>query len=325
MNKNKINWILILQAWAMLWVVIGHSRVGTEPGWPQYANALYYFASSFHMPLFIFVSGYLFYITRINKKWPYWRMIKEKLERLGIPFVVFTAAALVLKSIFSSEMERPVTLNLSNFLHGFLYPADSPMAEMWFIATLFWMFLLYPLWQILCSKAIYSIVGMTVLILIGTIGKIPTELFCLNRASYMAMYFFCGVCFARFKLTSYIFDIKKCVCSLVVCVTLYSIAAYFDNIVFTSYIGIMMSLALSIILDKLYAHIFSSYRNYTYQIFLLGIFGQVFVNILYRHSQCPFIIGYLIAIIIGLYMPVVVAKIIEKVNWKPLKMSIGLK
>lgn len=50
--KKKINWLLILQGWAMLWVVIGHSPISLD-NMPSYVRILYDFAYSFHMPLFI--------------------------------------------------------------------------------------------------------------------------------------------------------------------------------------------------------------------------------------------------------------------------------
>lgn len=66
-NKQKINWLLILQGWAMLWVVIGHSFLGKAGQGPGWENALFHIAYSFHMPLFMLISGYLFHYTRLSK------------------------------------------------------------------------------------------------------------------------------------------------------------------------------------------------------------------------------------------------------------------
>lgn len=66
MAEKKINWLLILQGWAMLWVVIGHSFLGVFKEGPAWENALCTFAYSFHMPLFMLVSGWLFYLTRLK-------------------------------------------------------------------------------------------------------------------------------------------------------------------------------------------------------------------------------------------------------------------
>ena len=71
MGRKKITWILILQAWAMLWVVIGHSplKMPISESDPFYVNILYDIAYSFHMPLLVLVSGYLFYMTRMESNW----------------------------------------------------------------------------------------------------------------------------------------------------------------------------------------------------------------------------------------------------------------
>lgn len=66
MAKSIINWLLILQAWAMLLVVVGHAYVGLQGQGPAWENALFHFAYSFHMPLFMLVSGWLFYLTRLE-------------------------------------------------------------------------------------------------------------------------------------------------------------------------------------------------------------------------------------------------------------------
>ena len=58
----------------MLWVVIGHSPLSVtafassfDADCHECALFLKKVAYSFHMPLFIMISGYLFYITRIDK------------------------------------------------------------------------------------------------------------------------------------------------------------------------------------------------------------------------------------------------------------------
>ena len=67
-EKKRINWRVILQGWAMLWVVIGHAFLGVVGEGPVWENSLVHFAYSFHMPLFMLVSGWLFYLTRLNDR-----------------------------------------------------------------------------------------------------------------------------------------------------------------------------------------------------------------------------------------------------------------
>ena len=66
----------------MLWVVIGHSplKMPISGNDPVYVKILYDIAYSFHMPLFVFVSGYLFFMTRMESNWGggYFIIIKDK-------------------------------------------------------------------------------------------------------------------------------------------------------------------------------------------------------------------------------------------------------
>ena len=144
-EKKKINWLLILQGWAMLWVVIGHlGPTASFDEYPGYAMFLWNTAYSFHMSLFIAISGFLFYLTRLdNDKWTYWATLKEKLVRFGIPFVVFTLVALVLKSVFAGSVDRATTLSVGEFVNAILYPYNGPMREFWFLATIMWYFALF--------------------------------------------------------------------------------------------------------------------------------------------------------------------------------------
>ena len=103
-SRKKITWLLLLQSWAMLWVVIGHSPLSVpnlssafDTDYHECAMFLKKIAYSFHMPLFIMISGYLFYITRINKGSQYKKTLSDKFVRLGIPYVFFTVFAFFLK------------------------------------------------------------------------------------------------------------------------------------------------------------------------------------------------------------------------------------
>lgn len=142
-EKKKINWLLILQGWAMLWVVIGHAFLGKPGEGPQWENELFNFAYSFHMPLFMLVSGWLFYLTRLrlNKntlsQWTCCAIVKDKAVRLLISGLVFCIVSFALKVAFPGEMSRQVGLNVNDVAHAFLYPYDNPFREFWFIAPCF--------------------------------------------------------------------------------------------------------------------------------------------------------------------------------------------
>ena len=349
MAKKKINWLLILQGWAMLWVVIGHSFLGKAGEGPEWENALFHFAYSFHMPLFMLVSGWLFYLTRLKaytpvwggqfsvsgerlaKKWTYWEIVKDKSMRLLLPGLVFTVISFALKLVFPGEMSRQVGLNANDIIHTILYPYDNPFREFWFIATLFWFFLLTPLWIIALTKD-WTKWGMLAVLAVLHFWHPAVELLCIGRVFSFAIWFYLGLLISEEDFVDkYLADAKWLV--LIDGIAVYAISrlmVYGEwNLEAASFLGtmggIILSFGLALIADKYIPKLFCGFRNYTYQIFLMGILAQMFVKIMYRHISMPYVGAYLLCLLAGLYVPVLVSKVIEKINWKPLSLCVGLK
>lgn len=194
MATKKINWILILQAWAMAWVVIGHSPVTSlQMSQPTYVETLYHIAYSFHMPLFILVSGYLFHLTRIEKNVGWVNMFVDKLKRLGIPFLVFTFIALAMKSMFSGDMERPTELGIKEYVLAIIYPSEGPLNEMWFVAVLFWLFALQPVWQYSLKNYKSELLCLSILIILHFLPLRFLNVFEFWKALTYGIYFYSGI------------------------------------------------------------------------------------------------------------------------------------
>ena len=117
----------------MLWVVVGHVFLGKYRGGPEWETLLNNFAYSFHMKLFMLVSGYLFYKTRMvparpsgGNLWQYKDIVIDKIKRLLLPGVVFTIIAFVVKLAVPGEVNRQTGLNMQEIVHWIFYPYDNP-------------------------------------------------------------------------------------------------------------------------------------------------------------------------------------------------------
>lgn len=320
--------MLILQGWAMSWVVIGHSTLEDPGQGPVWENTLYHIAYSFHMPLFMLVSGWLFYLTRLKVKenaphtqWPYCKIVKDKTQRLLLPGIVFSVVAFVVKMVFPGEMSRQTGLSFSEVAHAYLYPYDNPLRELWFIVTLFWFFTLTPFWYYVIRNS-YTKWGC--LALLGCIHfiNIEIDILCIGRVLSFAIWFYLGIIISKEEWAEK--NVSKWpVLTLLVGVVVYIVGKYSISFV-TTIGGIIFSFGFALIADKCIPKLFCSFRNYTYLIFLIGIFAQILVKIVYRHINTPYLLTYLLCIIAGLYVPVLVSKIIEWINWKPLLLCVGL-
>lgn len=325
----------------MLWVVIGHAGPANHiEEFPLFAQTLWNFAYSFHMPLFIMISGFLFYITRINSsKWTYWPMMKEKLIRFGIPFVVWTIFAMIIKSVFSSEVERATTISVGEFLNAILYPYNGPMREFWFLGVIIWMFVLFPIWKV-SLKNYCTIIITSILLVLFYFNSPNTDFLALNHVSKHISHFWWGLLAAKAYLCINNQDKKESLGRLIIplfektigvlAIVIVSFTAYYITISFEySYLpaifGSSLSLGVCLLLYMIWPSVFSSFRNYTYQIYLLGLFAQEVVKMVRLKLGLPFEPMYVVSIFAGLYIPVLISLLIEKINWKPLKLCIGLK
>lgn len=324
MIKKKINWLLILQGWAMLWVVIGHSFVGGHLKGPEWESAITSFAYTFHMPLFMLISGWLFYLTRLSRgghKWTYWEIIYDKSVRLLLPGLVFSLVAFAVKIAVPGEVARQTGFSLKEIIEAFLYPYNNPFRELWFIVALFWLFMLTPFWQIVLKKKWSMWLTLLLLIFVHFVHP-ETMLLSIDRVGMHAMWFFLGIVICKEDIVERVF-LKSPWITMIVGLVLYFADAY---IPLSGTIGlIVFSFGLALIADKYLPSLFCGFRNYTYQIFLIGIFAQMAVKIAYRHLSMPYVVAYLMCIILGLYIPVLLSKLIEKINWKPLSLCVGLK
>lgn len=327
--NNRINWLLILQGWAMLWVVIGHAPLGEPGGGPAWENVLYNFAYSFHMALFMLVSGWLFYLTRLKsymsngeRTWDYKMIIKDKAIRLIIPGLFFSIIALILKAVFPGEMTREVSLNFHDIINTYLYPDTNPLAEIWFVITLFWFFLLTPIWKIGLNKKWTMWVSMGIILIIHFYHP-KSDFLCLEHVFDYAIWFYSGLVISKTDLATRLFGVYSGM-SILAGFLLLIVGNHFHPFVSTVG-GIILSFGIAFILDRYIPRAFYTFRNYTYQIFLMGIFAQILIKILFKHSELPYIPAYLLCIAAGLYVPVIVSKIVEWLDWKPLLLCFGLK
>lgn len=327
-ERQKINWLLILQAWAMLWVVIGHSGPSaTFDDYPAYAMHIWTIAYSFHMSLFITISGFLFYLTRLdNERWSYWATMKEKLVRFGIPFVVFTLVALVLKSIFAGSVDRATTLSFGELVNAILYPYNGPMREFWFLATIMWYFALFPIWKIILKNRWLEIITLMGLVVVSVLSP-NSDFLAIRHVCQYAFFFYFGILCAKLYKGDPTYITKRFFAplALIIGITLYSIGRLFPIPVITPLGGAILSLGICLILERINSNTFCGFRNYTYQIYLLGIFFNVMVTMLRTKFGLPFAPMYVISLLLGLYMPVLISKVLERFNWMPLLLCVGLK
>lgn len=220
-------------------------------------------------------------------------------------------------------MKRSVELSFKQIINSVLYPASNPLGEMWFIITLFIIFLFYPVfkWSLQWNKCIVS-VWITALLLNLFFPK-DIEILCFSQVAYYLVYFYSGLLF--FKFDAYKYTDTKCffVVSLMFFV-LFNILVL--PVIFLTFTGIAFSVALCLLLSHYRTRLYSSFRDYTFQIFLMGLFFQMGIRFLYVKLDNELLYWplYVLSILLALYMPVLISKMIQKIESPFIHQCFGL-
>lgn len=133
-----------LKGYACLLVIFGHVILGIETSGiavPAAIPVTEKFLWSFHIDLFMFLSGFVYSLTGgwISKKTRF-SFIKNKFFSLAVPYFVFAALYIIVNSLTPG-------VNNQNSLKDILTLWYKPIAQYWFIFALFWLFVIYTVFS----------------------------------------------------------------------------------------------------------------------------------------------------------------------------------
>lgn len=324
--KKRIDWISILQGWSILLVVIGHvnlTDIFLDPQTPvvTYITKVIY---QFHMALFMFIAGFLLYKTKLAKNISYITMIREKVVKLLIPYFILTSGTFLLKYIAGSFMKRKVEFTFDSIFNAYFMGWQNPLKELWFIPTIFLLFLLYPLYKQFIKNIYFSIL-FTIASVLLTIYTFDIPFFYISTALIYLLYFYIGIIGAKYEITQYLnsWYVFAGISSIFILIN--ALFPIFPPIIL-AFIGIIFSISFCLNVAKLKPNLFSSFRDYSYQIYLLGFFFQMALKYVYKKYDSEFIYISLsiVSVYLGLYLPVIISKIVKSFKNRYLTLSLGL-
>jgi len=327
--KERIQWLALLRGLNIILVVIGHVQlVNMLTGENHFfCRALSFPFHPIRMPLFIFISGGLLYLSRIRKEIPTKALYKDKFQRIVIPFVFFVVVYYLIKCVFNQFVKTPIELSWTNFLESFVYYRGHSSQSLWFLAVLMFLMLMYPLFCYLCKnkyKMIAFLLFCCAIFFIDTNLESRWNVFYILEVQHYMVYFFFGIFFFRFELYKYIGNIGI----LLVLVLLYAACYYFSLGLLTSIVGIFMMCSLCLRIGQYFPNMFSSFREYIFQIYLMSLPFQTFVElILWKklfYNEQLFFVFFGLNLLSGLYIPVLISKVVERCKIKSIRLCFGL-
>ncbi|KAF1298816.1 hypothetical protein BAU15_14125 [Enterococcus sp. JM4C] len=311
-----------LQNFGIFLVVLGHSLptegITSPVAW--FRSVIY----SFHMPLFMAISGFLF-IYSSGTKGDYLNFVKNKFFRLLIPYFTISTIAFFPKVILSRYAYRPIELSVNSFVNNLIYPSENAIIFFWFLPTLFVIFLISPLIERGIKTKWKQLIISLAFVVLNTFSATSTfKIFNISGVMEYLVYFWCG-CLLAYYWTSIKSILNMRVIFAILFLALIVLNSIkIDNTLFaliTAITGVLMSFSLS--LTQLNFYLFKGIDGYSYQIYLLSWFPQTFVTILFL-GRIPYILIFVSMFITGLWLPVIVSKIINKYTPK-LNIILGMK
>lgn len=173
-----------LKAFAIYLVVLGHFIQYSVKNFDE--NLLFKLIYSFHMPLFIFISGYLSYREKgIDIKY-----LKRRFLTLLIPYFSWMVVSSIINVIDTNDGF------FSSIIRIFLYPDNG----LWFLWVLFWMHILFYCCSFLSKKYLLPLMCLSYLLIRIVIYVLKIEnVLGVNLLSYLFLYFIFGFVAVKYK------------------------------------------------------------------------------------------------------------------------------
>lgn len=186
-KSNRSLYLDIVKGFAIILVVYGHCIPWYSDEYISrslfYSDELYRIIYSFHMPLFMLVSGYLFYGSVVRHSWRH--NLKTRFSKLLLPVVLWNTLYLAI-------------LNTVNLLNGKPVPWGEELlsytSALWFLWAIFWCSLIV----MAVSRWFHDNIAVYVALLCVMLF-IPS-LYGINMYVYMYPYFIVGYLWNKYRL-----------------------------------------------------------------------------------------------------------------------------
>ena len=120
-SNNRIEYIDVFRSFGIILMVMGHVYFGKE---------FDHFIHGFHMPMFFFITGFLYK----DKTVAFAGFLKRKAKALLLPYVIFGALHLLIRSLMLGEFPVRSLKALLLFPNGGSFPIAT---SLWFLIALF--------------------------------------------------------------------------------------------------------------------------------------------------------------------------------------------
>lgn len=315
---QRIRFISFLQILGVVLVILGHSFHEYPGNYHQFW--LYSLFQTVRMPLFTFISGFLFMVSIVKKGdgITLKSFVSNKVQRLLVPYFFLAVITFVPRSLMSGYADDAVTISLESFVASLFFSDRLTVVFLWFLPAIFAMLCLAFIgWHMCERKAVLFFTIGGVLSLFGYFFANPWAwtFMAIGRVSDLSIFFLLGAAYglSREKVNRWLCQWWFVIGCSVIWLTLFY--TDFSNDVFNlvcsvSGLGMLIWLSLRVCEWPLgWKHL----DGYNYMMYLLSWFTCVSSQqVLHNFTDFPWWIYTIIALFTSIYIPWSVGKLLHR-------------
>lgn len=195
-NHERVGYIDALKGFLAICVVLGHIAdgyldAGIYPDAERFLYSIYNLLYSFHMPMFMMVSGYVFYTAYFDSQGqPDRTRIKRQVLNLIAIYVIFSIPLGVMKIILGGQVVNKEV----SWIDLVLIPVKT-IAPYWYLYVLIFLYILFTITPLLKMKWWASLTILAIVAIFSKIVSVPwLEV---NRILYYMLFFYVGISACR--------------------------------------------------------------------------------------------------------------------------------
>lgn len=186
----------------ILLVVIGHISAREVPHGSEWYRYVKLYIYSFHMPLFMFISGAIFFLRPVvvNDLNDFFRKLGKRISRL-YPAYIVVGLLVILGKFFAAgvvNVDNPIE-GLQDIYNLFFYPPESAVGFLWFVHVLVLINISFLLWICFFGCGVRSVLSLGLFSGLVSHFFSITDFMALDRVVYYIQFFAAGLLWVRFE------------------------------------------------------------------------------------------------------------------------------
>ena len=314
--RTREKWVDDVKVIACILVVLGHffqsmTKANILPEndlYEWFETTIYYF----HVPLFFICSGYLYQkYSRVNNVSSWCRNVAKKVLALGVPYLTFSTATWLLKTVFADSVNKQADGLFSTLV-------VNPSAPYWYLYALFFIFLVTPTFSSVKATTVGLIIALAAKTIILMGGGY--SIYAVSTVFSNEIWFVFGMSICVFNIQPKSKRVQGTIFGLLFIIL--SIAVYTVEIsssVISFAMGLLACVAVILMVagfeDK-FGRVMNFLAKYTMPIFLMHtLFAAPVRSVLLKMGITNTVVHIVLGLAISFAGPIIAAWIMKKTKW----------